>query len=181
MTEKNKMTVEVAENEVIMRRIINAPRELVFDAFTKPEHLTKWYGPHGFDTTAETDPRPGGAFRIVMHATDALPPEFRGDYPMFGMYREFKRPEKLVYTNNLSEHSEEWKEKLRSLCKTDNDGEILVNLATVTFEDQGGKTLVTLRSRFSSNNVRDGYVEMGMNQGWEQCFERLESHLKEIK
>lgn len=172
------MTVEIAENEVIMTRTFDAPWELVFDAFTQKEHLEQWFGPHGFRTTAETDPRLGGAFRITMHATDALPPEFQGDYPMFGIYTEFKRPEKLVFNNDLSEHSEEWKANLRKRCKSDNDNEVFRGIVTLTFEDKGGKTLVTLRSTFASDNIRDGYVETGMNQGWSESFDRLEAYLK---
>ncbi len=180
MAQKNKMTVELAENEVIFRRMINAPRELVFDAFTKKEHLEQWFGPNGFETTAETDPREGGAFRIVMHATDALPPEFQGDYPMFGMYEEFTRPEKLVFTNDLSDHSEEWKARLREKCRSLIDRDVLHSVATVTFEDKGDKTLVTLRSRYVSNNIRDGYIEQGMNQGWSQSFDRLEEYVERV-
>ncbi len=174
VAEKNEMTVELKDKEVVMQRVINAPRELVFDAFTKAEHLTKWFGPHGFETTATTDPRQGGAFRIVMHATDSLPPEFQGDYPMSGIYIEFDRPKKLVYTNDLSDHSEKWKEELNVKCGTQSD-EALKSLATITFEDVGGKTRVTLRSSFASNAIRDGYVKQGMNQGWSETFDRLES------
>ena len=161
-----------------MTRTIHAPRELVFDAFTQKEHLEQWFGPHGFRTTAETEPRTGGAFRIVMHATDALPPEFAGDYPMSGVYKEFKRPEKLVFTNNIIEHSEEWKANLRARCKSDNDQDVFTSTATLTFEDKGGKTLVTLRSTFVSDNIRDGYIETGMNQGWAESFDRLDAHVK---
>ena len=175
-TKTNAMQVELADKEVIMRRVINAPPELVFDAFTKAEHLEIWFGPHGFETTARTDPRPGGELRIVMHATDALPPEFRGDYPMSGTYREVLRPSKLVFTNELNEHSEEWKAQLKEKCGTQSD-DALKSTATVTFEDLGGKTLVTLRSAFASNAIRDGYIKQGMNEGWGQSFERLESHV----
>ncbi len=77
MTKQSDFSVSIAPKEAIMTRIFDAPRELVFDAFTKPEHLEQWFGPHGFRITAETDPRQGGAFRIVMHGTDAQPPEFQ--------------------------------------------------------------------------------------------------------
>jgi len=181
MATKSDLIVTTAPKEVIMTRMIDAPRELVFDAFTKKEHLEKWFGPHGFNTTAETDPRPGGKFRITMHATDALPPEFAGDYPMKGEYREFRRPERLVFTSDLSEHSEKWKAEIKEACGSQNDDEVLVATATVTFEDVNGKTKVTLRSAFASDAVRDGYVKTGMNEGWEQSFERLEAHLAGLR
>ena len=180
MATKNETTVEIAESEIIFRRTINAPRELVFDAFTLPEHLEQWFGPHGFTTTAETDPKPQGKYRIIMHGTDALPAQFRGDYPMHGEYLEFDRPKKIVYTNNLDEHSEEWKAMLREKCKSLLDNDVLISVATVTFEDNGDKTLVTLRSTFASNNIRDGYIEQGMNQGWAQSFDRLEEYVERV-
>ncbi|GEM_PF-614346 len=180
MATKNQMTVEVVDNEVILRRMINAPRELVFDAFTQAEHISEWFGPHGMETTAETDPREGGSFRIVMHATDALPLEFQGDYPMFGTYLEFKRPEKLVWTSDLSEHSESWKSRMRERCKSSMDSEVFRAIATLTLDDVNGKTFVTLRSTFVSNPIRDGYVETGMNQGWSESFDRLERYLERV-
>ena len=119
------------QDAVVVTRTIDAPRELVFDAFTKKEHLEKWFGPHGFRTTAETDPSKGGKYRITMHGTDALPAEFRGDYPMHGEYLEFDRPNKVVFTNNLDEHSEEWKKELMQKCGTTSP-EALNSVATVT-------------------------------------------------
>jgi len=177
--EQNKMTIEIADREVIMTRVVNAPRELVFEVWTNAEHLSRWFAPQGFETTAETDPRPGGAFRIVMHATEALPPEFAGDYPMKGIYQEFVPPERIVFTSDLSEHSEKWKEQLFEHCGTRGD-DALLSVATVTFDDLGGKTKITVRSRFASNAIRDGYVKTGMNEGWEQTFDRLASLVNDL-
>jgi len=179
MEKKPDFTVTTEPNEVIMTRTIDAPRELVFDAFTRPEHLAEWFGQHGFRITAETDPRKGGKYRITMHGTDALPEQFRGDYPMHGEYLEFLRPEKLVFTNNLDEHSEEWKKELMQKCGTTSP-EALNSVATVTFEEAGGKTKVTLRSTFKSDAIRDGYVKTGMNEGWGQSFERLDAHMQKF-
>src|ERR1700685_1536463 len=105
MATKNDSTVSMAPHEVIIIRTINAPRELVFDAFTKKEHLEKWFGPHGFRVTAETEPRVGGKYHIIMPGTNALPEPFAtGDYPMKGEYTEFVRPERIAYTADLSGH-----------------------------------------------------------------------------
>jgi uncharacterized protein YndB with AHSA1/START domain len=172
--------VTTGPSEVIMTRTIDAPRELVFDAFTKAEHLAKWFGPHGFRTTAESDPKPHGKFRVTMHGTDALPEQFRGDYPVFGEYIEFVRPTKLVYTSHLDDHSEEWKAQLKKDAGIESD-EVLRSTATVTFDDASGKTKVTLRATFASNAIRDGYVKTGMNEGWGQMFERLETHMRDIR
>ncbi|MDP4198095.1 MAG: SRPBCC domain-containing protein [Bacteroidota bacterium] len=173
MATQSDFTVTTAPKEVIMTRTFDAPLELVFDAFTLKEHIEKWFGPHGFETTAESDPRPGGAFRIVMHATDALPPEFAGDYPMRGVYKEFVRPERIVWESSLVEHSEEWKAQLKAHCHTKSD-DVFSAMATITFEDLGGKTKLTIRSTFASDAIRNGYVETGMNQGWSESLDRLD-------
>src|ERR1019366_4211753 len=107
MATKSDFTITTAPNEVIMTRTINAPRELVFDAYTKAEHLAKWFGPHGFRITAESDLRIGGKYHITMHGTDALPEPYASEqYPMSGEYLEVKRPERLVYTADLHAHPE---------------------------------------------------------------------------
>lgn len=175
MAVKNEMTLEIRDREAILTRIISAPRELVFDAWTKAEHLSQWFGPHGFTTTAETDPRVGGKFRITMHGTDALGPEFAGqDYPMKGVYKEFVPPERLVYTSDLSEHPEQWKKQIKEACGSPNDVDVLQGVTTVTFEESDGKTKVTIRYTFASEAIRDGYLKTGMKEGWGECLDRLE-------
>jgi uncharacterized protein YndB with AHSA1/START domain len=83
----------VAENEIILRRDLDAPRRLVFEAWTKPELLALWWGPKGFTLpTCEVDPRPRGAYRMVMRGPDGQEHGFEG------VYREVVDPERLVFS-----------------------------------------------------------------------------------
>jgi uncharacterized protein YndB with AHSA1/START domain len=178
MATKNDSTVSTAPREVIITRTINAPRELVFDAFTKKEHLEKWFGPRGFRVTAETEPRVGGKYHIIMHGTNELPEPFSsGDYPMKGEYTEFIRPERIAYTADLSGHPQSWKDMLMSSIPNAEKENYLTGFVTITFDDLGGKTKLSVRSRFDSDAVRDGYVKFQMTEGWELSFQKLEEYL----
>ncbi|MBW3628767.1 MAG: SRPBCC domain-containing protein, partial [Gemmatimonadetes bacterium] len=81
-----------SDREIVMTRVFDAPRELVFDAWTDPAHVAEWYGPNGFSLTVhEMDVRPGGTWRFIMHGPDGT------DYPNRIVYREVVRPERLEY------------------------------------------------------------------------------------
>jgi uncharacterized protein YndB with AHSA1/START domain len=83
MANKNEMVTDTSDREIITRRLLNAPRELVFEAFTQPEHLAKWWGPNGFTiTTHEMEVKPGSAWRFMMHGPDGV------DYPNKIVYEE---------------------------------------------------------------------------------------------
>src|SRR5882672_845748 len=89
------------DHEVIVTRVYDAPRELVFDAFTDPKHISNWWGPWGFTTTTHSmDVRPDGEWRYTMHGPDGT------DYPNLTVYREIKRPERLVYTHGSERRGE---------------------------------------------------------------------------
>jgi len=179
MAKENKSIVETAPREVIITRIINAPRELVFDAFTKAEHLKNWFGPHFCTITAETDPRVGGKYRITMHGKAGMPEAFASkDYPMKGEYTEFVRPERIAYTADLSEHPQHWKDMVIANMGNAENEDYLHSRTSVNFENQDGKTKLTIRVSFASDKVRDGYD--GMAEGWEQSFEKLEKYLAGI-
>ncbi len=115
--------------ELVTTRIFDAPREVVFQAWTEPERLKRWWGPKGFtNPVCEVDVRPGGAIRIHMRAPDGVV------YPMTGVFREVVPPERLVFTS--------W--------ALDPSGEPLFEvLNMVTFADEGGKTKLTLRASVS--------------------------------
>src|SRR5215217_7891459 len=81
-----------ADREIVITRVFDAPREMVFSAFTDPEHIGAWWGPKGFTiTTHAMDVRPGGEWRFIMHGPDGV------DYPNKISYLEIARPERLVY------------------------------------------------------------------------------------
>ena len=145
------------ELEVIITRIFDAPREVVFKAWTDPKQLAKWFGPKGFtNPVCEADARVGGAWRIVMRAPDGT------EHPCGGVYREVVVPERLVFTN----------------IATDKDGNpILDGLTTVIFEEHGGKTKLTLQTRATAVvDYAAGHLK-GMEAGWTQSLERLDEEL----
>jgi uncharacterized protein YndB with AHSA1/START domain len=151
--------IDAAERELVLTRLIDAPRELVFRMWTDPVHLAKWWGPKDFtNPVCEIDLRPGGALRIVMRAPDGT------DYPMAGNFREIVAPERLVFSN----------------CALDRDGNVLLDgLTTVIFAEQGGKTKLTVQTRATAL-VRDAVRYLGgMEAGWEQTLDGLEQHVQD--
>ncbi len=146
-----------AERELVITRIIDAKRELVFRAWTEPERVAQWWGPKGFtNPVCDMDVRPGGALRIVMRAPDGT------EYPMTGVFREIVEPERLVFTN----------------VAVDPQGKPLLDgLTTVTFAEHGDKTKLTLRTRATALIAAAAAMLEGMEQGWTQSLVRLEEHL----
>src|SRR5579862_3731997 len=116
-------TAKSAERVLVIERIFDAPRSLLFKAWTEPRRLAQWWGPKGFtNPVCEVDARPGGALRIVMRAPDGA------EHPMTGVFREVIAPARLVFTN----------------VAVDREGKpLLEGLTTVTFAEQGGKTKLT--------------------------------------
>jgi uncharacterized protein YndB with AHSA1/START domain len=141
---------------IVTTRVFDAPRELVFEAWTNPKHLVQWWGPNGFTTTIRAiDVRPGGVWRFVMHGPDGV------DYENRIVYNEIVKPERLVYSHGGRD-----------------DVEPVQFHVTVTFEDQGGKTKLTMRALFPSAAERDRVVEWyGAIEGAKQTLERLAEHL----
>ena len=157
-----------AENEFVITRVLNAPRTLVFQAWTDPKHMALWWGPHGFtNPICELDVRPGGAWRIVMRGPDGA------DHPAKGIYREIVPPERLVMTIDHSELSDEWHDMVNPQRDKSKGKPALELVNTVTFEEKDGKTTLTIRIRFESAAVRDSLIKIGMNEGWSQTLERL--------
>ena len=175
MPANNKTVVETAPFEVIIIRTISAPRELVFDAFTQPEHMSKWFGPRIFTASLENDLRPGGKYRLTMYGPENGPAEMKGPFPIKGEYVEILRPERLVYTEDLSDHPQSWKDMVKSSLENGDKENFLSGVVTVTFDDVEGKTKLTITTRFESDAVRDAYVKMGMGGGWSESLEKLES------
>jgi uncharacterized protein YndB with AHSA1/START domain len=140
-------------NEIVLTRLINAPRERVFAAWTDPQAIVQWWGPNGFTTTTHgaMDVRPGGVWRFVMHGPDGR------DYPNKIVYDEVVPPARLVYRH------------------TDDDGEEGIRFEQrVSFEDRDGRTLVTMRLHFASAELRERVVQQfGAIEGGRQTLGRL--------
>jgi uncharacterized protein YndB with AHSA1/START domain len=144
----------------VTSRLIDAPRELVFEAWTRPEHVDQWMGPSGFTTvTREMDVRPGGVWRFVMRHAEY------GEFNERVVYIEVVKPERLVYSHGSD---------------TDDDaGRFHV---TTTFEAQGGKTLLTMRAVLASAAERDRAVnEFNAVEGGKQTVEKLVAHLQRMQ
>ena len=142
---------------MVISRVINAPRDLVFAAFSDAEHFTLWWGPNGFRTTVfEMDVRPGGASRYTMHGPDGK------DWPNKVEYLEVVAPERLVYRHGAEE-------------KLSDDPRCFH--VTITFEAVQGKTLVTLRSLFPSAEQFEGAKKFGAVEGGQQTLGRLDAYL----
>jgi uncharacterized protein YndB with AHSA1/START domain len=143
--------------ELVFNRLYDAPRELVFDAWTNPKHLARWWGPDGFTTTTRAvDIRPGGVWRFVMHGPDGT------DYENSITYDEIVRPERLVYSHSGGEEVEP-----------------VTFQTTVTFEVHGGKTKLTMRMVFPSAAERDRVAEKYRAvEGANQTLSRLGKHLE---
>lgn len=167
--------MNATDNEFILSRMLDAPAEQVFKVWTEPKHLSQWWGPRNFtNPVCEIDLRVGGSHRIVMRSEDGT------DYPIKGVFKEIVAPERLVMTMDCSEHPQAWHDMVNpNRAKGDNNpaGEML---QTVTFEDIGDQTLLTIRTRFESAAIRDAMVKMGMNDGWTESLERLEAYLATI-
>ena len=165
---------EKGSEEFVISRVFDAPCERVWKAWTDPDRLKHWWGPKGFTVHHCTvDLRPGGVFHYGMKAPDGT--------PMWGkfIYREIVKPERLVFIVSFS----------------DENGDIsrhpwspnwpLEMLSTVTFEEQGGKTTVTVRwAPHSATEAERKTFEEGrdsMRQGWTGTFDQFAAYLAKEK
>lgn len=150
--------VGTSDREIVITRTYDAPPERVFDAFTSPEKIARWWGPNGFTTTThEMDVRPGGTWRFVMHGPDGT------DYPNRIDYIDVVRPLRLVYRHYDDEPNPEIEFE-----------------STVTLEPRGQGTALTLRMVFSSPEERDRVArESGAIEGGQQTLARLAMFLGE--
>ena len=146
-----------SDREIAMTRVFDAPRRLVFEAWTKPEHLPHWMlGPPGWTMpVCEMDLRPGGAWHYVWRKSDGSEMEMRG------VYREIVPPERLVSTESWGG---DWPETIN----------------TVTLTEENGKTTMTLTVLYPSKEARDAALKTGMKDGVSQSFDRLADYLQTI-
>jgi uncharacterized protein YndB with AHSA1/START domain len=146
-----------ADREIVTTRLIDAPRELVFAAWTEAKHVGHWFGPDGFTTiTHSMDVRPGGVWRFTMRGPDGK------DWPNVVTYEEVVPPERLVYMHG-------------------DDREPDMFHTTVTFADEGGRTALTMRAVFKTAAARAQVVrENGAIEGAQQTVSRLERYVRSM-
>jgi uncharacterized protein YndB with AHSA1/START domain len=152
MATVSSLDLDKDPRSIIGTRVFDAPRDLVFSAFTDAKHLAQWWGPNGFSTTTSAfDFRPGGVWRFVMHGPDGR------DYQNLITFDEIVRPERIVHHHNSAE-----------------DVELVLFRTTITFEDLGGKTRLTWRADFPSAAERDRVIkDYGAAKGLTENLARL--------
>ena len=147
------------KRELVITRIFDAPRDLVFKAWTDSKHVAQWWGPKGFtNPVCEMDVRPGGAFVIHMRAPDGTV------YPTKGVFREIVEPERLVFADSALEDEE--------------GNPTFEALSTVTFAEHEGKTKLTLHAVILKVGPGVEGALAGMEEGWNQSLERLAEYLR---
>lgn len=153
MAERNSDTLTANDRELVITRVFDAPRQLVWKAWTEPERIKQWLAPKDFTIpVAEGDLRPGGAWRSSMRKPDGT------DLWLGGVYREIVEPERLVFTHAWLD------EKGKPGPET---------LVTVTLTARGSKTEMSFRQTgFDSAKSREGHAG-----GWNECFDKLEELL----
>jgi uncharacterized protein YndB with AHSA1/START domain len=176
MAERVRAVAESDEPAVVITRVLDAPRELVWQAWTEPKRMAAWWGPNSFTSSVcAMDVRPGGAWCMVMRGPDGT------DYPLKGVYREMVAPALLVMTMDLSEHPEAWHDMVDPGRDRAKGRPSLDPLCTVHFEDAaGGKTKLTIVMSFTSAALRDAMVGIGMEPGWNQSLDRLAELLARV-
>ncbi len=144
-----------SDREIVITRVVAAPRRLVFAAYTNPENLPHWMlGPEGWTMpVCEIDLRPGGAWHFVWRRADGT------EMAMRGVYQEIMPPERLVCTESWGG---DWPETLNTLILTEEDG----------------KTTITQRVLYPSKEARDAALKTGMLEGASQGFTRLDEYLR---
>ena len=148
------------EYTVDAERIYDAPRERVFAAWTRAEHLAHWFGPRGFEIhSCEAEARPGGLFRLCMRAPDGK------DYWVRGSFREVAPPARLV---------------IHCFADDARGVERLEELITVSLADEGGRTRLTLHATAAGAGPEAGAMLDGMEQGWSETLDRLRERSRTI-
>ncbi len=148
-------------HELVLTRLIDAPGEKLFRAWTDPDLLKQWFAPKPYTTpVAELDVRPGGANYIVMRSPEGQ------DLPNRGVYLEVVENEKLVFTDAFTSA---WVPSEKPFMTV-----------TLTFEDEGGQTRYTARVLHWTEEDRKAHEEMGFHQGWGQCADQLADLVKTI-
>lgn len=143
------------DREIVLTRVFAAPRALVWEAWTNPTQVRRWYGCSSMTLAhCEIDLRVGGAYRFVMRGPDGT------DWPTSGVYREIVRPARLVYTERFND---------------DPNKEALV---TLPLEERGGRTTIRSTALYASAEAVAAVIRIGLEEGAAESLDRLAAHLK---
>jgi uncharacterized protein YndB with AHSA1/START domain len=154
---KIKLIAEPGKQEIVITRVFDTPRNLVFETYINPDVIPKWWGPSKYVTTVDKmEVRTGGIWRYVQRAIEG------DEFAFHGVYHAIVAPERLVFTFEFE----------------GMPGHVL--LETVTFEDNNGKTLLTDRMVFQTVEDRDGMLGSGMEAGLTEALDRFEQQLQAL-
>lgn len=163
-SQKTKITKNLEKRELIVERDLSAPRQLVWDGWTKPEHVAQWWGPKGWTTTIYTmDVRPGGVWHYCMRPDDGDGQESWGR----AVYEQVDKPSLLVYDDAFSDEA-------------GNDVAGSEMRTTVDFDDHDGGTRLVIRTIFATSEELESAEAKGMVEGFIETFDRLEEYLSAI-
>jgi uncharacterized protein YndB with AHSA1/START domain len=149
----------LSDTEIRMTRLLNAPRALVFEVMSRPEHVRQWWGQLGEGYSVpvcEIDLRVGGRWRFVNKHP-------RGEAEFYGEYREIAAPERIVFTEIFAQYPD------------------VVSVVTTTLTEEGSKTRITAVVRYPSQQVRDSVLQTGMEQGAALSYDRMEDLLEQLQ
>ena len=154
MSAKNESDAGTQAREIVNSRVLDAPRALVWKVWTDPKHIAQWWGPNGFTNTIhEMDVRVGGSWSFIMHGPDGT------DYQNKNVFTEVVEPERIAY-----EHVSPPRHQV-----------------TTTFEEEGGKTKLTMRMLFATAEERDRTVEkFGAVEGMKQTLGRMAEYVSKL-
>jgi uncharacterized protein YndB with AHSA1/START domain len=148
--------------DLVLERIVDAPRDLLWKAWTQPEHIKKWFAPAPWTTVeCEIDLRPGGIFRFVMRSPEGK------DFPNVGCLLEIVENERLVWTDALAPG---YRPSVKAFFT-----------AIITFEDHGDKTKYTARALHKDKADRQTHEDKGFHKGWSQCLDQLLELVAQMK
>lgn len=167
----NKMITKAEGNVLTLERVFDAPRELVFKVFSEAEHLKHWWGPRGWTlTVCNIDFRPGGVWHYCMKCIDEKQVGYFG-FESWGkaIYEEIVEPEKVIFVDYFSDADGNKTEGMPS------------SQVTLTLVELEGKTKIINRAQYVSADALKSVMDMGMEQGITETWDRLEEHLQSIQ
>jgi uncharacterized protein YndB with AHSA1/START domain len=149
---KNTGTLQVTmptDNEIVLTRVFDAPRQMVYDAFSKPELLKRWFGPHGWSlAVCEVDHRVGGGFRFVLEGPNGQRMGMRG------VYREVEPPKRSVHVESYDDYPGE-------------------SIVTSVLTEEMGRTTLNATITYPSREIRDMVAKSGMEHGAAESYDKL--------
>lgn len=159
-----------ADNEFLIVRTIHAPRALVWQAWTDPQLFAQWWGPHALvSCECQLAVRVGGSHSVTMQMPDGE------RYPIRGSYLEVQPEERLVMTMDCTDHPVAWHDMVRPRRAPGDNNAPGIMVQTVTLEDLGDSTRLSVRTRFEQVAIRDAMVKLGMEVGWSESLEKLDT------